>query len=191
MNLSLIESHHRERESNTWSVVVSSTNKKSRFHIASLFHFSIERKRFLDIFLRIRCTQSAKTTGRKSDVFRQRWQVSENWSWVDDGFGDIWAGACSSRGEEPAPRRPVPSGASSPSTWRHFAAATVFPPHRWNSPLSVRDMAKIWTVNSFWDHSVPMDNGHITHYLRICIQLWLGIVDILDIKPTWWKAKSS
>ena len=49
-----------ERENNTWSVVVSSTNKKSRFHIASLFHFSIEKKRFLDIFLRIRCTQSAK-----------------------------------------------------------------------------------------------------------------------------------
>ena len=61
-----------ERENNTWSVVVSSTNKKSRFHIASLFHFSIERKRFLDIFLRIRCTQSAKNNWEEVSADRCR-----------------------------------------------------------------------------------------------------------------------
>ena len=46
-----VERNHPEyqREGNTWSVVIRSTNKKSRFHIA-LFHFLVGRKLLLDIF---------------------------------------------------------------------------------------------------------------------------------------------
>ena len=130
---------------NTWSVVIRSSNKKRRLHISISISLYSWKKAVPGHLSLGQCpcwqqgTWSTESTGETSAVLRQRWQVSENWSCKDDGFGDIWAGGKGGGGGASSACQAAPgSGASSPSTWRRFlAAAALFPPHTGETRLYI------------------------------------------------------
>ena len=154
---------------NTWSVVIRSSNKKRRLHISISISLYSWKKAVPGHLSLGQCpcwqqgTWSTESTGETSAVLRQRWQVSENWSCKDDGFGDIWAGGKGGGGGASSACQAVPgSGASSPRTWRR--CRTISTSHWWNSPiyLSIQRCGSEYedTSSCLWDHNINISHTY-------------------------------